>query len=459
VTVSKEITRLEHSRVKLALTIGKDDVQSEYDKILKDFSKDIQLPGFRKGKVPKTVIERKFGDALTADITGRVIEEALETAFQDESFAKEDLPLAYSQPELENEPENLQIDKDYTFTVVYDVFPNITIGQYKGLEIEVPDVKITDEDIAKELETLRERNAVVLDKDEAATAAHGDVATVNYCELDDTGAVIEKTDRQDFVFTIGSGRNIFKFDEDIVGMKKGESKDIEKTYAEDFEDKDLAGKTKKIRVTLTALKEKKLPDLDDDLAQDVDEKFSTLDDLKNDIREKLGKNMEHRLEEAKINKLLSKIIETTPIDIPEAMMRIQLDAQWRNFGRQIGMDAETLKENVSKSEKGLGDFEALWRPEAERALHSRLIIEILMRDLNLSAGDEDIEKEMAKMAEETGEPLEEIKKFYEQDEAKSYLENDIKERKLYDMLLAENTVKIGSSESLDAFLKEQEKKA
>ncbi|MDR0556574.1 MAG: trigger factor [Treponema sp.] len=457
-TISKEITRLEHSRIKLVVSIGKDDVALEYDAILNDFSKDIQIPGFRKGKVPKNVIERKFGSALVSDITGHIVERAIETVFQDESFPKEDMPLSYSPPVLEGEPSNITLGEDYTFTATYDVFPKVTMGRYEGLEIETPDVRITDGDINRELEAVRERNAVVLDKDDAAPAAKGDVATVNYCELTAEGAVEKGSEREDFVFAIGSGRNLFKFDDDLIGLKKGESKDIEKTYAEDFEDKDLAGKTKKIRVTLTNLKEKKLPDLDDDLAQDVDEKFKTLDDLKNSVRERLERNLEHRLKNITINALLEKIMENTPVDIPEAMIRVQLDAQWRNFARQLNMPADTVKENIAKSGKGLDEFEALWRPEAAKALHSRLVIETLMKDLNVEATEEDIEKELEHQAAQSGRSgrsLDEIKKIYEQENMKSHLEDDIKENKLFDLLLAKNTVKSGGAKDYLTIMEEK----
>jgi trigger factor len=443
VTISKEITRLEHSRIKLVVSIGKDDVKLEYDNILNDFSKDIQIPGFRKGKVPKNVIERKFGTALASDIAGQIVERAIETAFQDESFPKADMPLAYSPPALEGEPSNITLGEDYTFTVTYDVFPKITMGQYARLEIETPDVRVTEEDVNRELEAVRERNAIVLDKDDTAPAAKGDVATVNYCELTAEGEIEKGSEREDFVFTIGNGRNLFKFDDDLIGMKKGETKQIEKTFAESFEDKDLAGKTKKIRVTLTNLKEKKLPDLDDDLAQDVDEKFKTLDDLKNSVRERLEHDLGHRLKTIKINALLEKIMENTPIDIPEAMMRVQLDAQWRNFARQLNMPVDRVKENIAKSEKGLDEFEALWMPEATKALHSRLVIETLIKDLNVEATEEDVEKALEHQADQGRQNLDEIKKIYEQENMRSYLEDDIKENKLFDLLLAKNTIKSG----------------
>jgi trigger factor len=365
------------------------------------------------------------------------------------------MPLPYSTPALEGEPPQFKLDADFVYAVKYDVFPKFTVGQYKGLEVELPDVSIADEDVNRELEAVRDRNAVVLDRDDAAVAAKGDVVTVNYSELTGEGAVEAGSEREDFVFTIGTERNIYKFDDDIVGMKKGESKDIEKTYPADFEDKDLAGKTKKIRVTVTNLKEKKLPDLDDDLAQDVDEKFKTLDDLKKNIRERLEHNLEHRLTDVKTNAVLEKIMANTPIDLPESMLRIQLDSQWRNFARQINMDVDKLKESVSQSERGLEEFEQLWRPEAAKALHSRLVVETLIRDLNLTVTEEDKQKEFEHLAKHGGESIEEVKAYYEQENMKEYLESDIQEHKLFDILFAENTIKTGSKES---YLELMEKK-
>lgn len=454
-TVSKEITRLEHSRIKLSVSIGKDDVKLEYDKILSELGKDIQIPGFRKGKVPKNVIERKFGEALIGEITGHLVEHAMEAVFQEETFPREDMPLTYSTPEFEGEPSNVKAGEGYAFTMVYDSFPKITLGQYKGLEVEVPDVRITEDDLNRELEAVRERNSVVLDKEDDDQAVGGDVATVNYSELTAEGEAAKGSEREDFVFTIGSGRNIFKFDDDITGMKKGETKDIEKIYPEDFEDKDLAGKTRKIRVTLTGLKKKILPDLDDELAKDVDEKFETLDDLKKNIREGLEHELHHRLQDIKINKLLEKIMETTPIDIPEAMRRVQLDAQWRNFARQLNMPVDRLKESIAKSEKELEEFEELWRPEAERALHYRLIVETLLNNLNIEVTDEDIKKEIAHEAEHGGESAEKLMEFYKEENMKTYLEDNIKERKLFDILRAENTIKTGDREDYLKIIEEK----
>jgi trigger factor len=445
VAVSKEITRLEKSRVKLTVTVGKDDVRTQYDDLLIKYSKSIQIPGFRKGKAPRNVLERKFGEALKEEALGTIIEHSITGIFEDESLAREDRPLPYSTPEIEDRP-SFALDKDMGFSVVYDVLPKITVGTWKGLEIEAPDVSITEEDIGRELETIRDRNAIVQDKDDGDGAEKDDVVTINYLELSPSGEIEPGTEREDFVFTLGTGYNIYKIDDEMIGMKKGEIREIEKTYPADFSEAELAGKTKKIQVTLKELKKKILPDLDDDFAQDVDEKYKTLEDLKNSIRDRLGKELDRHMREIKLNALLEKIMENTPVEIPESMIRIELDSRWRNLARQFNTPPEELMKIMSTAEQSYDNIMAEWRPSAIKALHSRLIVETLMEDLHLEVSDEETEKEIESMAESTGSSMEEVKKYYEQEQVKVYLQEDIKEKKLFDILLTETKVKKGKQE-------------
>jgi trigger factor len=446
VAVSKEIARLEHSSVKLTVTIGKDDVRSQYDELLSDYTKSLQIPGFRKGKVPREILERKFGDALKEEALNRIIEKTMADIFEDESFPREDRPLPYSSPEVRDEPK-LDLGADLVFSLVYDALPRFTMGPWKGLTVTVPEARVGGEDIQRELEAVRERNAIVLDKDDEAAAVAGDVVTVNYAEISPENGPVPGTEREDFVFTLGSGYNVFKFDDEITGMKKGETRDVEKSYPADFPDDDLAGKTKRIRVTLTALKEKKLPDLDDDLAQDVDEKYQTLEDLKNSIRDRLSRTLENRLRNISVNAILEKIMESTPVDVPESMIRLELDSRWRNLARRFNTSVEELVKIMEKSGQGYDEIIAGWRPDAIRALQSRLIVENLMKDLALEATDEETAKEYETMAEESDTPLEEVKKYYEHENMQEYLKDDIKERKLFDILLKENTVRNGEKKN------------
>ena len=440
-TVSKNITRLEKSNVKLTLTISKHDVRSEYDGLLSEYLKTAQLPGFRKGKVPREVLERKFGDSLKQEAMGRIMEKSLDETFKDESLARENRPLPYSRPELQEEPKT-DFENDIQFSVVYDVLPQVIVGKWEGFKPEIPDVSISDDDIKRELEIIRDRNAVVLDKDDEEKAAKNDVITVNYCELDDSGNVLAGTEREDFVFTLGSGLNYFKFDDEITGMKKGKTKEFEKTYADDFADADLAGKTKKLRVSVTAIKIKKLPDLDDDLAQDVDEKFKTLDDLKKSIRERLSKNLEQKIKEIKTNKILECIMETTPLIIPESMISFELDARWRNLARRFNTDTPGLYKIFEQSGQSPQAVLDEWRPSAERAIHSRLIVETLIENLKLEARDDELENEIEKIAGDK-ETSEQIREYYKNPEVRDFLREDIKERKLFDILFEKNPEKSG----------------
>jgi len=445
VAVTKEIIRLEKSNVKLSVTIPRDDVREQYNNMLKEYSKNMQIPGFRKGKVPREVLERKFADALKNDALGRIMESALQDVFKEENLPRNERPLPYSTPELQGEPK-LDLEQDLQFSVIYDVLPDVKVGQWKGLDIEYTYAEIGDEDINKELEEIRERNAIVMDRDEEAAAQNGDVVTIDYQIFGENGEAHHDMQRKDFAFTLGSGSNVYKFDDDIIGMKKGETKEFDKTFAGDQGGPELAGKTRKVRVTLTSLKEKKLPDLDDDLAQDVDEKFNTLDDLKNNIREKLSKNLDWRLREKKLNETLKKIMENTPVVIPESMIKAEVEGRWRRLASYYNTSAETMIQMMSGSEK-----ENEWREAAEKALHSRIIIETLMEEQKIEATDEDLEKELKRMADENGVETDEVRKHYNE-QAIFNLKEDIREQKITEILFTENNLKPGKKENYLDFM-------
>ena len=443
--ITKEIKRLEKSNVSLNITVPKEDVRSKYNEMIGEYTKDMQLPGFRKGKVPREVLERKFGDALKDDALGRILESSLHEVFEDENLPRSDKPLPYSTPELQGKPV-FDFDNDLQFSVIYDVLPEVKIGQWKGLKVEYPYAEVEKNDIDKELEEIRERNAIVMDRDDGASAKKGDVVTIDYQIYEENGEIKSDMQRKDFVFTIGLGNIVYKLDDDVIGMKKGETKEFIKKFDNDNLETTLAGSSRKIQITLTALKEKKLPDLDDDLAQDVDEKFKTLDDLKNNIKEKLNKNLEIRLREKKLNALLAKIMENTPVILPESMIKAEIEGRWRRLARYYNTNPETIAQMMSETEK---DKE--WREMAEKALHSRLIIETLMEEQKIEVSDEDVEKEFESIAAANGVDIEEVKKHYNED-AIFYLKEDIREKKITDIMFAENNLKHGKKENYLDFM-------
>ena len=445
--VTKEINRLEKSNVKLTVTVPKDDVRTQYQNMLKEYTKNLQIPGFRKGKVPQEVLERKYADALKSDALGRIIESALQDTF--ENLPRGERPLPYSTPELQDEPK-LDLEQDFQFSVVYDVLPEVKIGQWKGLMIEHPYAEIGKEEIDRELEEIRERNAIVMDRDDNAVAQKGDVATVDYQIFDENGEAQDDLQRKNFTFTIGANTNGYQFDDEITGMKKGGTKEFDKEFTDDFMEPTLSGKTRKVQITLTELKEKKLPELDDDLAQDVDQKFNTLNDLKNSVREKLTKNLEKRLRDIQLSELLKEIMKNTPVILPESMVRAEVDGRWRRLARYYNTTVETMMELMTSKERR-EEIEKEWHETAEKALHSRLIIETLMEELNIEVTDEDVEKEFERIASETGADIEETKKNHNE-QTIFYMKEDIKERRVIDIILAENTLKEGKKENYLDFI-------
>jgi trigger factor len=451
VTINKSISRQEHSSVIVTLTVAKDDVRSEYDTILNNYSKNSQLPGFRRGKAPREVLIRKFGEAFKAEAMAGLVEKAVAEAFDNQELPQEERPLPYSTPRLEGEPV-LDPDQDFSFSLVYDVFPVINVGVWKGLEVEVPCVELGDEDLNRELELVRERNAIVRDRDEGAVAASGDIVTLDYAEIGDAeigdaGDLLPGTERQDYVCALGANSNAYHFDDEILGMKKGETKEFEKTYAADDPTSPLAGKTIRLRVSLKALKERSLPDLDDELAQDVDEKFNTLEDLKNNIRETMGHNLEHRLRDIKVNRLLERIVAGTPVDIPESMIRIELESHWRETARNFNTTAEQLKKNMENRGEKPEDIENSWRPQVQKILHAQLIVAHLIEELKLEVGDDELEQEIENMAAQESRRAENIRRYYEAEEMRNQLREQIKQRKFLDLLLAENSFKPGPKEN------------
>lgn len=436
--VTNEITKLENSAVKLTVTIAKKDVAASYNESITKYAKNIQIPGFRKGKVPVSVLERKYGEALKAEAASDLIEKALGEVFE----SIEEKPLPYAQPTMEEAPV-LDVTKDLTFSVTYDVFPTVKIESLDGITIKEPVVEVGEAELKEELQQIRERNAMVLDKKDDEAAAKDDIATVNYCELAEDSTELEGTRRQDFVFTIGSGQNIFKFDDDIIGMKKNETKEITKTYSDDFEDKDLAGTTKKIKVTLTALRVRNLPDLDDELAQDVNEKYKTLEDMKADIMRNMEALRERRINELKSDSLLEQLVEKYNFDLPKSMVQAELDHRWRMMAQQFGTTPEQLDKLVASSGQSKETMLTEWTGDAEKMLKSRIIVESLLKDRNITVTPEEIEQEIESIAEKSGVSVEEVKKHYADPRSKEYLIDDTKEQKLYKELFGQVTITTG----------------
>ena len=436
--LTTEFTKLEKSAVKLTVTIAKKDVEESYKSTLSKYVKNAQIPGFRKGHVPASVLERKFGESIKADSFGELIDNALNEVFEKET---ENRPLPYAQPMMEQVPE-LDMTKDLTFSVTYDVFPNVEIKSFSGVSVKEPQVTITEDDIAEELKGMQERNAMVIDKKDN-TVEKDNIVTINYAELDDDGKVIDGTTREDFVFTVGTGENIYKIDDEIIGMKKDETKEITKKYKKDDADPELAGKTKKITVTVKAVKVRDLPALDDDFAQDVSEKYKTLADMKADISKNMETAKNRRIKELKNNSLLEQLVEKNQFEIPASMLQAELDGRWNMMAQQFQTTPEQLEKMILASGQSKETMLTQWTGDSEKMLKSRIIVDSLIRSKNISVTPEEIDAEYEKIAAESGMSVEDVKKHYADPRAKQYLIDDAKESKLFDEIYKEVKVSKG----------------
>ena len=431
---TKEITKLEHSAAKLTVTVAKEDVANGYKTTLGKYVKQVQIPGFRKGHVPASVLERKYGEQIKMEAAGDLIDSVLNEIFQDEKELS-NRPLPYAQPKMDEMPA-FDTAKEFTFTVTYDVFPSVEVKDFNGISVKEPQVSVGDAEVEEELKGIQERNAAVIDKKEDEKAEKDNIVTIDIEEIDEDGKAVEGTKREGFTFTLGTAENVYKIDDDIIGMKANETKEITKKYAKTDADKNLAGTTKKYSVTVKQIKVRKLPALDDDLAQDVSDKYKTLADLKADILKNLNIAKDRKIKEIKVNSLLEQLIEKNPIEIPASMLQAELNGRWGQMAQQFQTTPEDLERMVVASGQKKEDMLAQWTGDAEKMLKSRIIVDSLLKSKNISVTPEEVEEAYQKLADSNGVSVEDVKKHYADPRAKEWFIDDVKEQKLYDDIFA-----------------------
>ncbi len=438
---TKEITKLEHSAAKLTVTVAKKDVEESYKSTLGKYVKQVQIPGFRKGHVPANVLERKYGEQIKLEAAGDLIDNVLNEIFQDEKET-ENRPLPYAQPRMDEMPA-FDSSKDFTFTVTYDVFPSVEVKDFNGISVKEPQVSVGDAEVAEELKGIQERNAAVMDKKDGEKAEKDNIVTIDIAEIGDDGKEIASTKRAGFTFTIGTKENVYKIDDEIIGMKNGETKEISKKYPKTEADKELAGTTKKYSVTVKQIKVRTLPALDDDLAQDVSDKYKTLADLKADILKNLNTAKDRRIKEMKVNSLLEQLIEKNKFEIPESMLQAELNGRWAQMAQQFQTSPEDLERMITASGQKKEDMLTQWTGDAEKMLKSRIIVDSLMKAKNISVTPEEVEDAYKALAESNGVSVEDVKKHYADPRSKEWFIDDVKEQKLYDDIFKQIKVSKG----------------
>ena len=425
----------QNAEVKLSVTVAAPDVQRVYDATVTEHCRTVRIKGFRKGKVPRDVLIRKAGDALLAETAERIIGEAAQAALE----AAEHPPIRSSRPRVEAE-EPLAIGSAFRFDLLYDTKPEVSLGRYRGVAVTRHRFRIEDGDLQRELDAIREQNAVVVEK-QSDVVESGDVVEIDYVEVED-GRTVASTRREGFVFEVGTGYSQHRIDDDLVGMRVDEERDIDKTYPDDFEDEALAGRSLSLRVRVRRLREKQLPELDDELAQDVSERFETLEDLKADIRERLRSNGDRIVRERLISAIINAVEESSVVPLPRSLVDARLAAEWSALVSRYGSERQVT---VALERSGT-DRNALfeqWRPAAERRTRLMLLTDRLADAEGIEVADDEVEQEMERRARSRSMEVEELREAYERNDLLPSLRADLRNEKLFDRLIELAAVKDG----------------
>lgn len=427
---NKETELLDNSSVRLTITVAEEAVRKEYDGLLQEYGKNVRMDGFRKGKVPPNILLRKYGEIILGETAERVVQKSLEQALA----AGDQKPIATSIPTLDA-ADKLELGKEFSYKVTFDTFPKIELPEYQGLEYEELEVSVGEEDLERELKGLQEQNSVVVDKKDPVVAK-GDIVNVDYVELEEGGAEKTATRRQSFVFEVGSGYNLYRFDEEIVGLKAGEEKTVAKEYPADSELQELAGRKLSLKVKVNTVKEKQLPEINDELAQDISDKYKNLEDLKKDIREKLAKHAAQRVRGHSISLLLDKIAGQAVISLPKSMMEQELEEEWHRFLGRLRAEEKVVLQEMAKEGRSKESVQEEWKPAAEKKLRLQLAVSEMVKREGIQATQEEVDSRVQADAEARSISFEQAKEIYTKNRLLDFLSFDIKNEKLYDQLLA-----------------------
>ncbi|MFD1850130.1 trigger factor [Oceanobacillus bengalensis] len=359
------------------------------DKAFKKVVKDIQVPGFRKGKMPRGLFEKRFGvESLYQDAVDVVLQDAYRKAIDETNI----FPIA--QPDVDIE--QIEKGKDLIFTAEVEVKPEVTLGEYKGLEVEEVSVEVTDEDVDTEIEKIRERHAELVVKEEGEVQ-DGDTVVIDFEGFMD-GEAFDGGKGENHSLEIGSGSFIPGFEEQLVGKKAEEDTEVEVTFPEDYHAEDLAGKVATFKVKIHEIKFKELPELDDEFAKDVDDEAESLEELKNKKKEELEAEKKQAAENEKREQLLEKASENAQVEIPEAMVETELEQMVREFEQRLQMQGMTLEMYSQFSGQDEAALKEQMKEDAAKRVKTNLTLEAIAKAENLEVSEEDINEELEKMA-------------------------------------------------------------
>ncbi len=400
----------ENGKAKITVEIGKEEFEAALTKAYLKVKKSIQVPGFRKGKAPRKIVEAMYGAQV-------FYEDAIEEIFPDiYTAAVVDQQLkAVGQPSIANmeTPE----EGGVVLTVATELYPEVTLGQYKGLEVPKAEATVTDEEVEAEVDRMAQQNARIATVERPAQK--GDTVVLDFEGFVD-GAAFEGGKGENHSLELGSGQFIPGFEDQLVGVSAGESKDVVVTFPEQYGAKELAGKEATFKCTVHEVKEKSLPEKDDEFAKDVSE-FDTLDELRADIRARALKEKEDGIQSAFENACVAKAVENMTAEIPACMIEEQLDKQIEEFGYQLQRNGMSMDDYVKMLGGDTSRLRDTFRPMAENNVKANVLIAQIIDEEKIEVSDEEVEAEVAKLAEQYKMEADKVKEYLPAESIKSDL--------------------------------------
>lgn len=378
-----ETEKKENAEVLLTVTVGKEEVQKGYKKILADTQKNIVMNGFRKGKVPVSILEMKFKKGMLEQVAHNLVEEAYREVFP----KLEEKPLATSEPSLE-ELGDVELDKDFVFKITYETFPEVKFGEYKNVEIEKEEIVVSDKDVEDEVGKYLAEFSTIETKEGALE--EGDIACVEYKVFEDDKEVESKD--KEYVH-IGKEYDKYKLSKDLIGVKNGEEKEITKTFDKDAMPSVIAGKTFTIKAKVSEIKYEKKPELTDDLAKQIDKNVASAEEFKNKLKENMTSYADDLTKQKMYQKIMDKILESFEGVIPASMLKAELKSYYDDVLQRVGGDEKRalsmLKLEGFQSKEAYLDS---MKDKAEKSIKELLVMHNIVKKENFEVSEDDMKK-------------------------------------------------------------------
>ena len=424
--VTKE--QQEKNSVKLTITVDEETFEKGVQKAYLKNVKKIALPGFRKGKAPRKIIEQYYGAGVFfEDAINFVCPEAYEEALKETGVE------AVSRPEID--VVEIESGKDFVFTATVTTKPEVELGDYNAISVKKVTYRTTQKEIEAEIKKVQEQNARIIPVEDRAVK-EGDLTVIDFEGFTD-GVAFDGGKGTDYSLEIGSGAFIPGFEDQLVGAEIGKEVEVNVTFPKDYHSEEKKKKKAMFKVTVKEIKEKQLPEINDDFVKDVSE-FDTLDDYKKDIKEKIAKSNEQRGRQETENNVIDEVLKIATVEIPDCMIDTQLENIARDFDYRLSMQGLNLAKYLEMTGSNIDAFKEQFKDQAEKQVKTSLVLEAVAKAENVKATEKDIEAEMKKVAESYNMELDKVKDLFKDEERKS-LENEIITQKTVDLLVKNAT--------------------